>query len=44
MKNKHWLVLFMFNKGLLVEPRPLHKDWDKNTQIGQFDFFLLFWL
>jgi hypothetical protein len=25
-----------------VEPRPLHKDWDRKTQIGQFDLSLLF--
>jgi hypothetical protein len=30
-------------KGLIVELRPLHKDWDKKTQIGQFNISLLFW-
>jgi hypothetical protein len=28
---------------LLVEPRPLHKDWEKKTRFGQFDLLLLFW-
>jgi len=25
-----------------VEPRPLHKDWEKKTRFGQFDLSLLF--
>jgi hypothetical protein len=29
-------------KGLLVEPRPLHKDWEKKTRFGQFDLSLPF--
>jgi hypothetical protein len=27
----------MFKRGLLVEPRPLHKDWEKKTRFGQFE-------
>ena len=25
-----------------MEPRPLHKDWEKKTRFGQFDLSLLF--
>jgi hypothetical protein len=32
----------MFKRGLLVEPKPLHKDWEKKTRFGQFDLLLLF--
>jgi len=32
----------MFKRGLLVEPRPLHKDWEKKTRFGQFDLSLPF--
>jgi hypothetical protein len=39
MKRNPWLIWFMFKKDLLMEPRPLHKDWGKKTQIGQFDLF-----
>jgi hypothetical protein len=24
----------MFKRGLLVEPRPLYKDWEKKTRFG----------
>jgi len=33
----------MFKRGLLVEPRPLHKDWEKKTRFRQFDLSLLFY-
>jgi hypothetical protein len=32
----------MFKRGFLVEPRPLHKDWEKKTRFGQFDLSLPF--
>ena len=27
------IILFMFNRDLFVEPRPLHKDWEKNRTV-----------
>jgi len=42
IKSKPWLIWFMFKRGLLVEPKPLHKDWEKKTRFGQFDLLLLF--
>jgi len=43
IKRKPWLIWVIFKRGLLVEPRPLHKDWEKKTRFGQFDLLLLFW-
>jgi len=38
IKSKPWLIWFMFKRVLLVEPRPLHKDWEKKTRFGQLTF------
>jgi len=43
IKSKPWLIWVIFKRGLLVELRPLHKDWEKKTRFGQFDLSLLFW-
>ena len=42
IKSKPWLIWFMFKRGLLVEPRPLHKDWEKKTRFRQFHLSLHF--
>jgi len=43
IKSKSWLIWVIFKRGLLVEPRPLHKDWEKKTRFRQFDLSLLVW-
>jgi hypothetical protein len=32
-KEQAVIILFMFNRDLFVEPRPLHKDWEKNRTV-----------
>jgi hypothetical protein len=34
--------LIHVKRGLLMEPRPLHKDWEKNTRFRYFDLSLPF--
>jgi len=36
-KEQAIINLIHVQEGLLVEPRPLHKDWEKKTRFGQFD-------
>jgi len=42
-KEQSLINLSHIQEGLLVELRPLHKDWEKKTRFGQFDLSLLFW-
>jgi len=39
LNNEEQAVINLIHvqEGLLVEPRPLHKDWEKKTRFGQFD-------
>jgi hypothetical protein len=32
-KEQAVIILFMFNRDLFVEPRTLHKDWEKNRTV-----------
>jgi hypothetical protein len=41
-KEQALINLIQVQEGLVVEPRPLHKDWEKKTRFGQFDLSLLF--
>jgi hypothetical protein len=41
-KEQALINLIHVQEGLVVEPRPLHKDWEKKTRFGQFDLSLLF--
>jgi hypothetical protein len=36
-EQRAMINLIHVQEGLLVEPRPLHKDWEKKTRFGQFD-------
>ena len=42
--NKEQALIYLIHvqEGLLVEPRPLRKDWEKKTRFRQFDLWLLF--
>jgi hypothetical protein len=40
-KEQALINLIHVQEGL-VEPRPLHKDWEKKTRFGEFDLSLLF--
>jgi len=41
-KKQALINLIHVQEGLVVEPRPLHKDWEKKTRFRQFDLSLLF--
>ena len=41
-KEQALINLIHVQEGLVVEPKPLHKDWEKKTRFGQFDLLLLF--
>jgi len=46
LNNEEKVVINLIHvqEGLVGEPRPLHKDWEKKTRFSQFDLLLPFFI